>query len=130
MKEFPQLAAYLDIAVLLLRLMVALVFLTSGIGHLKDPKVRGKSIGMSPGFTVFLGAAETAGALGIASGVLTQWAAIGLVLIMLGAIYKKMIVWKTGFWGEKNSGWSYELILVLILLLVLCSNGGRFVLMH
>ena len=47
---------------------------------------RGKSIGMSPGFTRFLGLAELAGGLGVALGVLTQLAALGLILIMLGAI--------------------------------------------
>jgi hypothetical protein len=41
--------------------MVAAVFITNGWSHLKDPEGRGKSIGMSKGFTIFLGAAEVAG---------------------------------------------------------------------
>ena len=44
---------------------------------------------MSKGFTLFLGVVELAGALGVAVGVLTQLAALGLVLVMLGAIRKK-----------------------------------------
>ena len=50
----------------------------------------------------------------MATGVLTQLAAIGLILIMLGAIQKKIFVWHTVFWGEKASGWHYDLMLVLM----------------
>lgn len=125
---FPQLAAYTNFALLCMRLMVGLVFVSSGASHIKDPVGRGKSIGMSPSITLSLGIAEIAGGLGVAFGVLTQLAAIGLILIMLGAIGKKMFAWHTGFWGEKSSGWHYDVLFVVMLLVILTSNGGRFVL--
>lgn len=125
---FPALSRFLDLGLLLLRLMVGLVFVTSGYSHLKDPEARSKSIGAPKGFTIFLGVAEVAGGLGVAAGVLTQLAAFGLILIMLGAIQKKIFVWHTGFWGEKSSGWHYDLIFVLINLVIAFSNGGRYVL--
>src|SRR5580700_5492633 len=104
---FPQLAQFTDLALLLLRLMVGIVFITSGYKHLKDPATRSKDIGMGKGFTIFLGAAELAGGLGVISGVLAQLAAIGLILLMFGAIQKKIFVWKTGFWGKSGTnGWS------------------------
>lgn len=124
---FPQLAQYTDLSLLLLRLMIAAVFVTSGWHHVRDPKGRAKSIGMSPGFTMFIGIAELAGGLGVAFGVLTQLAAIGLILVMLGAIQKKIFVWHTGFWGEKASGWHYDLMLILMNLVVACTNGGKYV---
>jgi putative oxidoreductase len=126
---FPQLAGFTDMSLLLLRLMVALVFATSGYSHLKDPEARAKSIGMPKAFTIFLGIAEVAGGLGVAAGVLTQLAAIGLILIMGGAIQKKIFTWHTGFWGEKASGWHYDLMFVLMNLVILCTNGGAYVLM-
>jgi putative oxidoreductase len=125
---FPQLAQFTDLTLLLLRLMVAAVFVTSGWSHLKDPKGRAASIGMSPGFTAFLGAAELAGGLGVGLGVLTQVAAIGLILLMLGAIQKKIFVWRSGFWGEKNSGWHYDLMLVLMSLVIATTGGGKYTL--
>src|SRR3954454_24623887 len=125
---FPQLARFEDIAILLLRLMVGAVFASSGWSHLKDPETRSKSIGMSKGFTVFLGAAELAGALGVIFGVLTQLAAAGLILLMLGAIQKKIFVWHTGFWGEKSSGWHYDLMLLLMNFVIVCTGGGKYVL--
>ena len=125
---FPQLFRFTDLGLLLLRLMAGIVF-SSGYGHLKDPAGRSQSIGMSKGFTVFLGLAEVAGSLGIMVGVLQQIAAIGLILIMLGAIQKKIFVWHTGFWGEKASGWHYDLMFVVMCLVILFTDGGRYVLL-
>src|ERR1700724_4715675 len=93
----PQLTRFGDFGLLALRLMVAVVFVNSGWSHAAKAEERSKSIGMSKGFTVFLGVAELAGGLGLAFGVLTQLAALGLIVVMLGAIYKKIFVWHTGF---------------------------------
>ena len=125
---FPQLTQFTDLSLLLLRLMVAAVFVTSGWSHVKDPKERANSIGMTPAFTMFIGVAELAGGLGVGFGVFTQLAAIGLILVMLGAIQKKIFVWHTGFWGEKASGWHYDLMLVLMNLVIACTGGGKYVL--
>lgn len=97
---FPQLARFTDVALLFMRIIVGIVFMTSGWEHLQDPQGRSKDIEMSKGFTIFLGAAEFAGGLGVILGVLAQPAAFGLILIMLGAIQKKIFVWHTGFWGS------------------------------
>ena len=122
---FPQLARFSDLALLFLRLMVGAVFLTSGWKHLTDPEARSKDIGMSKGFTIFLGAAEFTGGLGVVSGVLAQLAAVGLILVMLGAIQKKIFVWHTGFWGKTGTnGWSYDLMLVVMCLVIATTGGG------
>jgi len=126
---FPQLARFTDLGLLLLRLMVAAIFVTSGWSHVTKSAERAKSIGMSQGFTIFLGAAELAGGLGVAFGVLTQLAAIGLSILMLGAIQKKIFVWHIGFWGENTYGWHYDLMMIVMNLVILFTNGGRWVLM-
>jgi putative oxidoreductase len=123
---FPRLGQFTDLGLLLMRLMVGLVFVTSGWSHVTKPDERSKSIGTSKGFTLFLGVAEIAGGLGVAFGVLTQPAAIGLILIMLGAIQKKIFVWHTGFWGEKSYGWHYDLMFVIMNLVILFTDGGRY----
>jgi putative oxidoreductase len=120
--------AFSDIALLLMRIMVGLVFVTSGWKHASDPATRGKSIGLSPTLTRFIGIAELAGGLGVALGVLTQYAALGLILIMLGAIQKKIAVWKTGFWGKHGDGWHYDLLFVVMCLVIATTGGGRYVL--
>jgi putative oxidoreductase len=123
---FPQLAQFTDLALLFLRLMVGVVFITSGYHHLQNPEARSKDIGMSKGFTIFLGAAEFAGALGVITGVLVQFAAIGLILVMFGSLSKKIFVWHSGFWGKSGTnGWSYDLMMVVMNLVIVTTAGGR-----
>jgi putative oxidoreductase len=125
---FPISPAFLDAALLLQRLMIAVIFLSSGWNHVKDPAGRAQSIGMSKQFTLVLGILEVAGSVGVALGVLPQLAALGLILVMLGAIQRKIFVWHTGFWGKGTSGWHYDLMLIVMNLVVIASDGGRWVL--
>lgn len=81
---FPQLAHFTDLALLLLRVIVAVEYFESGRRSFFQAEEHSSSSGMSKGFTQFLGLAEMAGALGVGLGVLTQLAALGLILIMLG----------------------------------------------
>jgi len=128
--QIPWLLRYSDIALLLMRLLIGAVFVTSGSSHVKDPVTRGKSIGLPPGITRLLGLGEIAGGMGVAIGFFPQLAALGLILIMLGAIQKKIFVWQTGFWGKQGTdGWHYELLFVLMCLVVATTGGGRYVLL-
>ena len=123
---FPQLAEFTDVALLLLRLMVGVVFLTSGWRHVRNPAARAEDIGASKGFTIFLGLAEVVGGVAVISGLFAQLAAIGLILIMLGAIQKKIFVWRTGFWGSAGTnGWSYDTMLIVMNLIILTTGGGN-----
>ena len=116
-----------DFGLLFMRVMAGVVYFNSGYRDFKDPDARSKSIGMPKGFTVFLAVAEMAGGAGLILGMLQQLAAIGLILIMLGAIQKKIFVWKTGFWGADGFGWYYDTLLMSMLLVILFTDGGRFV---
>jgi putative oxidoreductase len=124
------LAPATDYGLLFLRLMAGAIYFDSGYNDIKDPEARSKSTGLSKGFTAFIAAAELAGGAGLILGVLQQLAAIGLILIMLGAIQKKVVVWKTGFWGKNGLGWYYDLTLISVLLVILFTDGGRFVLLR
>jgi putative oxidoreductase len=124
---FPQLLHFQDAALLVLRLVVAIVFGASGYFHLKDPVGRAKSIELSPAATRGLGAAESLASAGLVTGILIQPAALGLILVGLGAIQKKVFAWKTGFWGEKASGWHYDLMLLAMNLVILTTAGGALV---
>jgi putative oxidoreductase len=116
-----------DFSLLFLRIMVGAIFFDSGYNDIKDPDARSKDLGLPKGFTIFLAVAELAGGAGIILGILHQLAAIGCILIMLGALQKKIFVWKTGFWGKDHPGWYYELTIVSMLLVVIATDGGRFV---
>ena len=93
---FPELARFTDVALLLLRVMVGIVFITSGWKHLRDPEARSKDIEQSKGVTIFLGAAELAGGLGV----MLAWlfmedrtrnlSALGFIHGFLGSTFGKM----------------------------------------
>ena len=65
--------------------------------------------------------------MGVAVGVLTQLAAIGLILTMLGAIQKKIFRWHIAFWA--SNGWNYEVTMIVMNLLIVTTAGGRYVLL-
>jgi putative oxidoreductase len=124
---FAQPHALTDLALLLLRLMVAIVFVNSGSGMLRDPAAHAKDLGLPRSFTLFLGASEFLGGLAVALGILIQIAAAGLLVVNLGAVYKKIAVWRTGFWGDAGAGWSYDLLFVAMLFVIVTTGGGRYV---
>src|SRR5262249_50712069 len=78
---FPQLLQLQGVALLALRIMVAIVFGSSGYLHLKDPVGRAKSVELSPGQTAALGGAEALASLSMVTGILIQPAAIGLIAL-------------------------------------------------
>ncbi len=111
-----------------MRVLVGAIYIDSGYLDLKNLDDRSKSNGLSKDFMMFIGIAEVAGGSAVVVGILQQLAAAGLILIMLGAIQKKIVAWKTGFWGGSSPGWYYESTLISTLLVILFTNGGRFVL--
>ncbi len=124
----PENAIFTSASLLLLRWIIAVIFFSSGQGHLQDPVGRGKSIGMSPAFTRILGILELVAAVSIALGIFLQWGAAIIILTMLGAIYKKIFVWHTGFYAKEGYGWHYDLLLLAGALVVLATSGGAYVL--
>lgn len=125
---FPSLSRFLPAGLLLLRLVVGIVFIDSGWNDLRSPEDRAQSIGQSRNFTIFLGTAELLGGAGVVLGIWPQLAAIGLILVSMGAVYEKIFVWHVGFWGEKTYGWHYDLMFLVMNLIVLFTNGGPYVL--
>ena len=125
---FPSLLALGDPALLVLRVVVALVFGASGYYHLSDPVGRAKSVELSPNATRALGTAEALGTIGLVTGILIQPAALGLMLVGLGAIQKKAFRWKTGIWGNGTNGWHYDLMFLSMNMVIVATAGGRWVL--
>jgi putative oxidoreductase len=119
-----------DFSLLFMRIMAGAIYIDSGYNDLKDPDARSKSTGLPKSLALFIAVAEIAGGAGLILGILQQLAAIGLIIIMAGAIQKKVFVWKTGFWGKDGLGYYYDLTLVSMLLTIIATDGGRFVILR
>jgi len=122
------LSSLIPISLLLLRIIVAIVFFSSGKSHAMNPVERGESVGLSPSMTRFLGIAEIIAAVSIALGIFPQIGALIVIIAMLGAIQKKVFVWKIGFYAEKGFGWHYDLIFLIAALVIIATNGGAYIL--
>jgi putative oxidoreductase len=114
-----------DVALLGLRLMVAGEFFPSAYLSARDPAGRGKGEGLSPGFMLFIAIAEVAGSLGLVFGVLARWAAMGLMIIGVGAMQKKVFVWRSGYWGKDGYGAHYDLMLFSMNFVIAAMGSGR-----
>jgi len=105
-------AALTPAALLFLRVLLAVMFIDGGRRHMADPKGRGKGLGLPASFTFILGLAEVVGGLLVLAGFFTYVGALLLIVVMLGAIYFKVFVWKTGIYGSNNNGWYYDALLL------------------
>jgi uncharacterized membrane protein YphA (DoxX/SURF4 family) len=109
--------AYGDTGILLLRLCVAVIFLVHGTSKLD---------GKMGSFMRFIGTAETLGAVAVLAGFLTQWAAIGLAIIMLGAIYKKIAEWHVPFTAMDKMGWEFDFMILGACAALMTLGAGAF----
>lgn len=118
--------AWSDVALLLLRIGLAGVFLTHGLQKWALWNVQ-PSERMPAGqlrTLRLLSIAEPAGAIAVVIGLLTQLAALGFVLVMLGAIRLKATQMRKGFSGE--GGWELDFVLLIMALAVIILGPGRF----
>ena len=113
-----------QITLLALRALAGLIFVWSGFTHARDPEGSSKDLGLPKPIVLLVGIVELLAGLGIAGGLLTRLSCIGLMIVMLGAMHRKALVWHSGFWGKGSQGWHYDLLLFLISLTIFTTNGG------
>lgn len=111
------LLSYPNEGILIVRLVMGYIFIIHGL-----PKTSGKM----GSFMAFIGAAETAGALALITGFLTQWASLGIGIIMLGAIYMKIVKWHVPFTAMDKSGWEFDLMILAGCTALLTFGAGTY----
>ena len=115
MQFLSSLHFYSDWGLLAMRLAICIIFLAHG------PK---KLSGAQGGFMLFIGICETLGALAMLLGFLTQLAAMGLGIIMLGAMYKKKFTWHVPFSTMSGIGWEFDLMILGACLALITLGAG------
>lgn len=126
---FPQLASYSGTGLLLLRIVVGIIFISSGWNHFTNPLKRSRDIGMSTEFTFILGIGEFLSAICIIFGLFIQIGSFILMMVMGGAIYFKIFKWNIGFYNEEKYGWHYDLLIFSSLTVIFLTGGGKYVLL-
>jgi len=116
MNALVPLLGYPDIAPLALRLAIGIVFIIHAKGKLKNIN----------SFMGFIGVCEMLGGIALVLGFLTQWAALGLAIIMLGAAYKKKFEWKVPFFTLEKMGWEYDFVIFAGCVALMVLGGGAY----
>jgi len=110
---------YQNVSLLILRIITAAIFYVAA--YYKFPFWSHAPQGTSA-FMLFtfrlLSIAEPLGATAVLLGFLTRWAAAGMIIILIGAIYVSQFIYGIGFVTPTSQGWNMPLAVL----------GGCFVL--
>jgi len=126
-----------DIAVLVLRVMLGVVFFPHGMqklfGWFGGPGFTGMmgmftdKMGIPAVFAFLAIMAEGLGSLGLITGFLTRVAAFGIGVNMVVAVY--MLHWQNGFFmnwfgNQKGEGFEYHLLVIAMAVALIIKGGG------
>ena len=119
-----------DASLLFLRLIIAAIFLYAGYAKWPMWSAAPESMGMAPGFMwnlmKFLAIVEPIGAIAVAVGFLTRWAAAGLAIIMVGSIYVMQFTMGIGFVTPTAPGWEFNLLILGVCIAFVTFGPGRW----
>lgn len=117
----------LNVGLLVLRVALGSIFFVHG--RSKWRLWRGKPTDM-PGhmhnLLRFASILETVGSLLVLFGLYTQIDAALLAIVMLGALYFKLFVWKVPFTLPDRAGWEFDFILLASLTMLILVGGGAY----
>jgi len=108
------LSQYSFIAFFILRLVIGIIFIYHAIPKLKNSKTIGEGMGCPAWTIILLGLAELLPSIALILGMYVQIAALILSLIMIGAIYLKIVKWHVLFSTSEKMGWEFDLLLLAI----------------
>ena len=116
-----------NLSLLILRIIIATIFYVAA--YFKFPFWSTAPEGSSQ-FMLFttrlLSIAEPLGATAILLGFLTRWAATGLIIILLGAIYISQFIYGLGFVTPTSAGWNFALMVLGGCLVLAAFGPGKW----
>lgn len=109
---------------LFLRISLGAIFIVHGTPKIRMAEKFAPGMGMSPGMVKLVGIIETVGGILVLLGLFTQLGAIGIAVIMAGALHYKINKWHAPFTAMDKTGWELDLIFLAAALLLMSSGGG------
>ncbi len=117
-----------SVVLLLVRVLLAVTFFAEARFKLKDIHTFAKNDGLPVPVAYIVAFAELAAAVSMLSGVLAQWAGVGLVLLMLATTGLHIFKWHSPYWANKR-GWEYDVLMLALAAVVTVFGAGDFVLL-
>ncbi len=113
-----------SLVLLLVRIVLAITFFAEARVKFKDIKTFSKNDGVPIWAAYIIATAEFCAALGMLSGVLAQWAGVGLVILMCGTISLHIFKWHSPYWASKR-GWEYDLLMLTLAAAIAVFGAGQ-----
>ncbi|WP_181275850.1 DoxX family protein [Brevibacterium oceani] len=101
------------VLLLLVRALLAVAFVREFIVKAKDIPRFAKADGLNVPTAWFVAIAELAAAVSFATGVLAQWAGIGVIILMLITTCLHVFKWHSTYWASAG-GPEYDLLLLML----------------
>ncbi len=124
----PDLGTYVDWGLLALRAAVGIIFIIHGWPKITGARGMAEAMGR-PGtagvaFITVQGLVEAVGGVLLILGIWTQLVSVLFAIIMVGAIYLKNTMMKTGFMSMQATGWEFDFVLLAANLALLTLGPG------
>ncbi|WP_210602674.1 DoxX family protein [Brevibacterium oceani] len=111
------------VLLLLVRALLAVAFVREFIVKAKDIPRFAKADGLNVQTAWFVAIAELAAAVSFATGVLAQWAGIGVIILMLITTCLHVFKWHSTYWASAG-GPEYDLLLLMLAAVVTVFGTG------
>lgn len=111
----------------LVRLVLAVTFFSEARYKFSDIKGFAKNDGVPIPVAGFIATAEACAVLSMLTGVLAQWAGLGIMLLMLATICLHLFKWHSPYWANKR-GWEYDLLMFVLAAVIVVFGTGQFLL--
>ena len=114
-----------DVGLLLIRLGLAAIFIYHGWGKIDNMEQTVgffSSLGLSAVWTYAVAWVEFVGGISLLLGLWTEYSAVALSVVMVGAIY--LVHWKNGFGGQ--GGYEFQLLILLSTLSLVFFGSGKY----
>lgn len=113
-----------DIALLLLRVGLFVIFLVHALPKIRKTEEMAAGMGAPKSAVLTLGIAELVASVLMLFGFSTGIAAIIITIVMLGAIFMKAFKWGVGFKESAKVGWEFDFILLIAAISILLMGPG------
>lgn len=123
MNFFAGAGQFQDLSLFFLRLVAGFMFTYSGVTKIQRVKAFSKGINLPPAIGLLVILAELVGGIGLILGLFTKLAALFIMIVMVGSMYKHIFVWQSPYWAT-HKGWEYDLTWFMIAFVILTTGGG------
>ncbi|UVI34888.1 DoxX family protein [Brevibacterium spongiae] len=111
------------IVLLLVRALLTVAFVREFLVKAKDIPRFAKADGLNVPTAWFVAVAELAAAVSFATGVLAQWAGIGVIVLMLITTCLHVFKWHSKYWASAG-GPEYDLLLLVLSAVIVAFGTG------